>query len=185
MVRFLPNLISLARLLSVPFILRLIHQREYEWALACCLAAGLSDALDGYLARRLHAQSRLGAYLDPVGDKCLLSGIFLVLGLDGVIPWWLTALVFARDAMILAFVGYAMAFTRIRNFAPTVWGKVSTAIQIATALVVLVAQTGTGAGWAGPLESPMVVLTVLGTGWSGVNYSWVAFKMVTTAEPGL
>ena len=111
MIRTLPNLISVARLSLVPVILILIWGRRYEWAVVWCFVAGVSDGLDGYLARRFRATSRAGAYLDPIADKLLLSGTYLVLGIDRVIPWWLTALVLGRGLFILICVGFAMLFT--------------------------------------------------------------------------
>lgn len=177
MIRALPNLVSLTRLFLAPYILSEIRNQHYDWALLWCLVAGVTDALDGFLARRLHAESRLGAYLDPIGDKLLLSGTFLVLWLNGVTPRWLTALVFGRDLLILLFAAGAMLFTRIRDFAPTLWGKVSTTIQILAALIFLVAQTGWGsaAGW---LISPAVFAVALGTGWSAVHYVWTGLQIV-------
>jgi cardiolipin synthase (CMP-forming) len=182
LIRLLPNLISLARLALVPVVLRAIWLREYEWALAWCAVAGISDGLDGFLARRLRATSRFGAYLDPVADKLLLSGAYLTLGLDGVIPWWLTAVVFGRDALMLLAIGWAMRFTKLRDFEPTVWGKVSTAIQILTALVVLVDRTGFFGEFPRVLEKPMILLTVVGTAWSAIHYTLRGMRMLESAR---
>jgi cardiolipin synthase len=182
LIRLLPNLISLARLVLVPVVLRAIWLREYEWALVWCAVAGFSDGLDGFLARRLRATSRLGAYLDPVADKLLLSGIYLTLGLDRVIPWWLTAVVFGRDALMLLAIGFAMRFTHIRDFAPTFWGKLSTSIQIVTALVVLVDRTGFFGQSTRILEETMIALTVVGTGWSAIHYTFRGLRMLASAS---
>ena len=178
MIRLLPNLISLARLVLVPVILRAIWNRQYEWALVWCAVAGVSDGLDGFLARRLRATSRTGAYLDPIADKLLLSGVYLTLGLDRAIPWWLTAVVFGRDFLMLAFLAYAILFTRIRNFKPTLWGKLSTAIQIATALVILLSRAGAWGRFTWFFETPMIALTIAATAWSAIHYSWVGIGML-------
>jgi cardiolipin synthase len=162
----------------VPVILLLIWNRRYEWALVWCFAAGLSDGLDGYLARRLHATSRAGAYLDPVADKLLLSGTYLVLGIDRVIPWWLTALVFGRDLLILSFVGFAMLLTSVRGFQPTFWGKLSTAVQILTALVILLGRATLWGDFPRMMERPMIALTVAATGWSAVHYGWTGIRLL-------
>lgn len=175
MIRALPNLISLARLLLVPAVLLAIWERRYAHALAWCAVAGLSDGLDGFLARRLNAQTRLGAYLDPIADKLLLSGVFLMLGLTAEIPWWLTAIVFGRDALMLLFIGAAMLFTSIRDFPPTLWGKLSTAVQIATALLILVNRSGLAGPWRGA-EWPFIHLTVIATVWSAIHYGWVGLE---------
>jgi cardiolipin synthase (CMP-forming) len=180
LIRHVPNLLTLARILAAPFVLRLAWNGRYEWALMACFAAGCTDFLDGYLARRYHAESRLGAWMDPLGDKLLLSGMFLVLGWKAVIPWWLTLVVFGRDASILLFAGAAILFTRIRDFPPSVWGKISTAVQIATALVVLVAQTRLGAA-AQPLAGAAIVCTAAAAVWSGLHYGWTAIRRLRPA----
>ncbi len=182
MIRTLPNLISLARLCLVPVILILIWNRLYERALVWCFVAGISDGLDGYLARRFHATSRAGAYLDPIADKLLLSGTYLVLGVDRVIPWWLTAMVFGRDLLILGFAGFAILFTKIRRFEPTVWGKLSTAIQIFTALAILLGRATMWGEFPRILEWLMILLTVAATGWSAVHYGWTGWKMLQAAD---
>jgi cardiolipin synthase (CMP-forming) len=175
LIRALPNLISLARLFLVPIVLLAIWERRYEAALLWCAVAGLSDGLDGFLARRLGAQTRLGAYLDPIADKLLLSGVYLTLGLGGVIPWWLTAVVFGRDALMLLFIAGAMLFTNIREFPPTVWGKVSTAVQIATALAILLNRSN----WMDlprSIEYLLIATTVLATVWSALHYTWIGVR---------
>ncbi len=171
----LPNLISLARLCLVPVVLLAIWHRQYERALVWCFIAAATDALDGFLARRLHAESRLGAYLDPVGDKVLLSGIFLTLGFDHAIPLWLPLIVVARDALILSYVAWAFLFTEIREFEPSVWGKASTAIQILTALVMLLARAKLFGPVPSLLEPPLIGLTVLAAVWTAIHYSWVGW----------
>jgi cardiolipin synthase len=182
LIRLLPNLISLARLILVPVVLRAIWNRDYEWALVWCAFAGLSDGLDGFLARRLHAISRTGAYLDPLADKLLLSGIYLTLGVDRVIPWWLTAVVFGRDLLMLLFLLYAILFTRIRDFKPSIWGKLSTAIQIAAALVILLVHANRWGQFPRFFEVPMIALTVAATSWSAIHYAWVGIRMLQTEQ---
>lgn len=139
-----------------------------------CGVAGLSDGLDGFLARRLEAQTRAGAYLDPIADKLLLSGVYLTLGITGAIPWWLTAVVFGRDALMLLFLAGALLFTTIRDFPPTIWGKISTAVQIVTALVVLMNR----ASILALPERPFIWTTVLATTWSAAHYSWVGIRLL-------
>ena len=178
MIRHLPNLISLARLVLVPVVLRAIWFHEYDWALAWCAVAGLSDGLDGFLARRLRATSRAGAYLDPLADKLLLSGTYLTLGLGHVIPWWLTAVVFGRDLLMLLFLAGAILFTRIREFKPTIWGKISTAVQIFTALAILLNRSSHFGQFPPFFENSAIALTVIATSWSAVHYAWVGVRML-------
>ncbi len=182
MIRTIPNLISLARLILVPVILNEIWDRRYGPALAWCFVAGASDALDGFLARRLNATSRVGAYLDPIADKLLLSGSYLVLGFDRVIPWWLTAIVFGRDAIILGFAAYAMLFTKIRDFRPSIWGKISTAVQILTILEILLARVSYWDRFPKWFENSLITLTIAATLWSAIHYAWTALRMLRSSQ---
>ena len=163
----LPNILTAARLLAAPYILYLLWTGSYRTALVWFSIAGITDVLDGFLSRRLHAVSRIGSLLDPIADKVMLSGSFLTLGLKGIIPIWLTALVLGRDVMILGFAVLALARKMRRDFPPSVWGKASTAAQIAYVLFVM--------GYQADI-SPLVVMTSLGwlaaalTAWSGIDY---------------
>ncbi len=145
---------------------------EYAAALGWGFVASVSDVVDGFLARRLHAQSRAGAYLDPIADKLLLSGSYLTLALTGAVPWWVTAVVFGRDAVMLLALAILFLFTKIRDFPPSVWGKVSTAIQILTGLVILLSKADWLGTIGGRIERPFLFLTVIATTWSGVHYFW-------------
>jgi len=145
-----------------------------------CLAAGMTDALDGLAARRLHLQTRLGTYLDPIADKLLLSAAYLALGISGAVPWWLVILIFARDLAILAMAGAALAFTAYREFPPSVWGKISTLLQLLAAGATLV-KGSIGAGWP-PLE-PFFWLAAAATLWSGAGYVWRGASMALRGAP--
>jgi cardiolipin synthase len=178
LIRSLPNLLSLTRLCLVPAVLYYIWNRQYQTALIWGLVASATDALDGFLARVLNAQTRFGAYLDPVADKLLLSGVYLFLALRGAIPWWLAVVVFGRDALMLLAIGCLVVFTKLREFPPSMWGKLSTAAQILTALLVLLTQ----AGWLGRfphlLERPFMFFTAAATSWSAVHYFWRGRRML-------
>jgi cardiolipin synthase len=137
-VKRLPNILSAARLALAPPIFWLLWVGNYGWAMLLFVIAGLTDGLDGYVARRWHAESRAGVILDPIADKVLLSGTYLTLALAGGIPAWIAWIVLGRDALILAFAAGALALTRTkRSFPPSVWGKISTAVQMAFILAVL------------------------------------------------
>src|SRR5471032_2797722 len=99
--RSAPNLLTLLRLIFVPFVVVAIQQQKYAWALAIFVVVGITDGLDGLLARLLKQKTTLGQYLDPIADKLLLSTMFLILSLTHVIRWPVTVLVFSRDIMIL------------------------------------------------------------------------------------
>jgi cardiolipin synthase len=174
-VRYVPNVLSFLRIVLAPYIMRAIWLREYEFAIILCLLAGLSDALDGFLARRFKAITSFGTYLDPLADKILLSGVFVTLALDRAIPWWLTSLVLGRDLLILGFVLWALRATSLRAFPPSLWGKVSTILQIfflVTALLRL-------AGYADKQTLLMMMwATAVATLGSGVHYAWTARRLL-------
>lgn len=177
--RHIPNLLSAARLVLAPYLFVLLWRRQYALALAFSVVAGLTDGLDGLLARRFQVSSRLGAYLDPIADKVLLSGAFLTLALDGAIERWLAVVVLGRDVMILLFAVGAFLMTSIRNFPPSIWGKASTAAQIAF-IGVLLAHF---AGFTGVfLVVAMKWLTAALACWSGGHYAWIALSMARGAR---
>jgi cardiolipin synthase len=159
----------------VPVVLRAIWTREFGWALLWCAIAGSTDALDGFLARRLHARSRFGEYLDPIADKLLLSGSYLVLGIRGLIPMWITLLVFGRDFLILTFAALAFALTPARSFPPTIWGKLSTIVQVAAVLAVVVSGL---LDWGRAFVNFALACAVAATAWSAIHYSLVALRIV-------
>jgi cardiolipin synthase len=166
----LPNLLTLARLASTPFIVAAITGRRPVLAVAIFCLAAITDALDGMLARRSKAVTRAGAYLDPVADKVFLSAVILALWAAGSVPWWYAAIVFGRDALILLFAAFALLFTTRRQFAPTLWGKASTFFQVAAVVAVLLANV-----WAGPFVSGFAAATLrisaAATVWSGIHYA--------------
>jgi cardiolipin synthase len=135
-----PNQLTLLRMVFVPFIVIHLVDGRYLWALAVFMAAGFSDGLDGLLARRLHQQTLLGQYLDPIADKLLLSTMFLVLSILHKIPWKFTVLVFSRDISILAASTVLFAIAGLRNFRPSMFGKANTFSQIAAVFFVLLVE---------------------------------------------
>jgi cardiolipin synthase len=168
-VKHLPNALSAARLALAPYFFLLLWRREYGAALAVFFIAGVTDGLDGFLARHFKSASRLGAYLDPVADKVLLSGAFLTLALDGAIETWLAVLVLGRDVLILLYAATAFLLTKsVRSFPPSIWGKASTAAQILFVLAVMLHFVGFATGFVVAL---LKWLTVALTAWSGVDYA--------------
>jgi len=135
--RWLPNAITLARIVLIVPVLGLIHAGEYAWALLLFAIAGFSDGLDGFLAVRFDWQTRLGALLDPVADKLLVAGMFVALTLNGELPVWLTAMVIARDVIIL---GGATAYHYLIEPVqgePSLVSKLNTTLQLLLLLSVL------------------------------------------------
>jgi cardiolipin synthase len=177
----IPNLLSLSRLGLTPFAVAAVLRAEYRTALAILAAAAVTDGLDGLLARRLGCMTRLGAYLDPIADKALLSGTYLALGASGLAPWWLVGLIFGRDLLILALAGAALLFTRYREFPPSVWGKLSTGVQVLVALLVIVGRTFPAVELP---PGPLLGAVAAATAWSGINYLWRAFRLAQLASRG-
>lgn len=126
----IPNLISLARLLAVPFSMWLILQEQYEWAFWVFIAAGASDAIDGYLASVLKQQSAIGSFLDPLADKALMFGAYLTLGYKGELDVFLVVLVIFRDLMIVGGATLLMLFRSARRMYPAMISKLNTLLQI-------------------------------------------------------
>ncbi len=135
-----PNQLTLLRLLFVPFVIINIMDSRWTWALGLLVAAGLSDGLDGLLARWLHQRTVLGEYLDPIADKLLLSTVFLTLSFVHKIAWKYTILVFSRDLSILVVAAVLYNTTSLRDFRPSIFGKINTFCQIAAVFFVLLAE---------------------------------------------
>jgi cardiolipin synthase (CMP-forming) len=132
-----PNQLTLLRMIFLPFIVINLVKGDYKWALGLFVLAGLSDALDGLLARKLHQQTLLGQYLDPIADKLLLSTMFLVLSIEHMIPWKYTVVVFSRDISILLVSGVLFMIAGLRDFRPSIFGKANTFAQVAAVFFVL------------------------------------------------
>jgi len=125
-----PNQITILRLGFLPFFLILISYERYRWALLVLVLAALSDGVDGVLARRLNQRSALGAYLDPIADKLLLSSSFIILAFKAQIAWWLTILVLSRDVLILIVAVVIILISGYRPFPPSFLGKLTTVCEM-------------------------------------------------------
>lgn len=163
--RVLPNLLSLARLIVAPYLFWLLWREHFHTALLVMFLAGVTDALDGFLARRMRVSSRIGEVLDPIADKVLLTGAYVGLWLAGVIPVWLAAIVLGRDAIILIGAGLALLFSNApRRFPPTLWGKLSTIAQMGLVVIVTASLE--------PLVLLGIWITAALTIWSFAHYAW-------------
>ncbi|MDR3515706.1 MAG: CDP-alcohol phosphatidyltransferase family protein [Azospirillaceae bacterium] len=134
---YLPNLITLARLAAVPLAVWSILAGRPSWAFWLFVAAGVSDGVDGFIARAFRARTALGAILDPIADKALLVSVFLALGYRDAVPVWLVSLVFSRDAMIVTGVVLLQARRVLFAIEPIFVSKLNTALQILLVAVVL------------------------------------------------
>ena len=169
--RHLPNLICVIRLLLVWPIVRALHAGADLAALVVFIAAAVSDGLDGYLAKRFDWTSELGRFLDPLADKLLLIAVFVECAWLGLVPWWLTAAVVARDVMIgLGALIFWLWFGPLRG-RPTAISKVNTATQLLYVMLVLL-HGAAGAAGVPPQEilDACALLTLATTVLSGVHY---------------
>jgi len=134
---YLPNQLTLLRMVFLPLIVLSLLGKHNEWALGLFVAAGITDFFDGQLARRLHQQTTLGQYLDPIADKMLLSSMFLILSVLHRIPWKFTVVVFGRDISILVVSAVLYVTTNLRDFRPSIFGKANTTSQVLAVFFVL------------------------------------------------
>jgi len=179
----LPNIITLARIALVPVLILLLKDQDYAAGLIVFVIAGASDALDGYLAKRMNVQSRLGAILDPVADKLLLVSAYVMLAVLGHIPFWLVLVVVFRDLLI---VGGYMLYTSHAGpvkMRPSILSKLNTLMQI-TLVAVILAQQAAGLAW--PLTGVLVYAVLATTVASGAHYlwSWLIVKDIEPAQSG-
>jgi cardiolipin synthase len=133
-----PNQLTFLRLMFLPFFIMAIHYERYAWALGIFLVAGASDALDGLLARGLNQRTPLGAYLDPIADKLLLSFSYLELALHGKIAWWLAIMVLGRDVLLLIASAVIIVTVGYMALPPSIYGKATTFFEILMVFLVLV-----------------------------------------------
>jgi cardiolipin synthase len=169
----LPNFLTLIRIVAIPFFLVLLASQLYFDALLVFIFGGVTDALDGFIARRMNQKTSLGAVLDPVADKLLLMSSFIMLGMMGGIPLWLVVLVVSRDTVILfGYVAISFLLDERLEVQPTIAGKLSTVFQLFTVGVVLLmlARSQLLESW---LDDALVYLTAATTVISGVQYLYL------------
>ena len=167
---WLPNAISISRIALILPILLLFINNQFGWALGLFLAAGLSDGIDGYLAKRFHWDTRLGAFLDPAGDKLLLAWSYGTLAYLGHIPVWLAVVVIFRDVVIVA--GSFMYHYLVRRLEgePTRISKLNTALEFVFLVFVM---SKAGYGWPDDITITVLGAAVLVTVViSGYDYVW-------------
>lgn len=173
--RSTPNLLTLLRICLAPFLVTAILEGHFLLSFSLFVAAGLTDALDGTLARVLKQRSMLGHYLDPVADKLLLSTLFLVLLYKGLMPVAVTVLVFGRDLGILLVAALLYAAVGRREFHPSIFGKANTLAQIVAVAAVLLHQL-TRAYWVTVFRTIALDATIALTIVSGLHYAWIVSR---------
>jgi cardiolipin synthase len=174
-----PNLLTLIRICLAPFLVAAILGAHYKLSFGLFVAAGLTDALDGTLARVLKQRTMLGQYLDPVADKLLLSTLFLVLMHKGLIPVTVTVLVFGRDVAILLVAAILFAAVGRREFSPSSFGKANTFAQVSAVAAVLLNQL-TPAHWVAIVRLLALDATMALTVISGLHYAWAVSHRAST-----
>lgn len=176
----IPNLISLLRLFSAPYLAWLLIHSHFQAALIGVLAAGATDWLDGWSARKLKVSSKAGAYLDPIADKAMLVILFIALHYGGLIPPWLLWLVLGRDFVIVSGALALRIVYGLLNFPPTPVGKVSTFFQIIAVLLVMI-HAALGTQTMMILKQMALAETTFFTALSGLDYILIGIRLTREA----
>jgi cardiolipin synthase len=170
-----PNQITLLRLGFLPVFLTLIAYQRYRWALLVLVVAGLSDAVDGLLARKLNQRSSLGAYLDPIADKLLLSSSFIILAYKTRIAWWTTIIVISRDILMLTVATVIILISGYRPFPPSVLGKLTTFFEIILVFSVVLTAAYPQFHWR-LLHNTLVDIVTFCAAASALHYSFLVTR---------
>jgi cardiolipin synthase len=179
--RAAPNLLTMVRLFTIPFIVIEVLDGNFGVAFALFVLAGISDGLDGLLARWLNQQTTLGLYLDPIADKLLLSTLFLVLTHVALIPRYVTVLVFSRDFGILLISTLLFATNSLRDFRPSLFGKLNTLVQI-VALLTLLGEKAFSTAHFVTLNQVLLRSIAFLAPLSAAQYAWIVIRRMQSAE---
>ncbi len=171
----LPNTLTLIRILLIPVFVILIIDKSFWWALIVFALAGITDGIDGLIARITHQRTEMGAYLDPIADKLLLSAGFITLAIIEMIPSWLAVIVITRDVIILLGILIMTLTHSPPKIQPSLISKVTTSLQIATIILVLMVDYGT---FFSHLATAAIYGTTLFTMLSGAHYIYIGTRML-------
>ncbi|CAN5649243.1 hypothetical protein BH24ACI2_BH24ACI2_15310 [soil metagenome] len=183
-----PNLLTFLRMALIPVFATLLFYGYSNWALLVFIVAGISDGIDGFVARRFNQESELGTILDPIADKLLMTTAFIILTLPNIfpptrhlpVPFWVTAAVIGRDVLIIAVAGAIFLLTEFRGFKPSWLGKLSTLVQVFAVGLILLAAVFP------QLRSfylPTVYTTVFALAFfSGVHYIFFVARLMKDAD---
>jgi cardiolipin synthase (CMP-forming) len=175
-----PNQITLLRLGFIPIFLILISYEQYKWALLILVVAGLTDGIDGLLARKLNQRSALGAYLDPIADKLLLSSSFVILAMAKKVAWWLTLMVLSRDVLLLIVAAVIILISGYRPFPPSIYGKFTTFFQIVLVFAVVLAAAYPYPYWE-RVNNGLIYTATAFTVFSGFHYSFEVTRRMSAS----
>ncbi|HEX8289544.1 MAG TPA: CDP-alcohol phosphatidyltransferase family protein [Pyrinomonadaceae bacterium] len=181
-----PNLLTFLRMILIPVFASLLYYGYSGWSLIVFMIAGISDGIDGFVARRFNQQSELGTILDPVADKLLMTTAFIILTLPNVlqpvrhlpVPFWVTAAVIGRDVLIITIAGAINIMTGFRGFKPSWLGKLSTLVQVAAVGLILLAAVF---GYSFYLPTVYTIVALLAFA-SGVHYIFFVARLMKDAE---
>lgn len=179
------NQVTLLRMLLIPLFVILVVYGRPGWALAVFAFAGVTDGLDGLIARRAGQKTSLGAWLDPMADKLLLVTTFVVLTVPQAdltvrLPLWLTILVISRDVVIVLTVAIVNVVMGVRTFRPSMWGKAATAVYLVTCVVVMwFNYLGRDSVWVDMAVWASLAITLI----SGLHYIWHASRIINEPSP--
>lgn len=182
----IPNILTFMRMGLIPVFVSLVYYGYSKWALAVFLIAGISDGIDGFLARKFKQESELGTIIDPIADKLLMTVAFIILTLPNVlpqtrhlpIPFWVTASVIGRDVLIITIAGAINIITGFRGFKPSFWGKVSTLVQVIGISLVMFAAVSGYSIFLPTTYFVIVLLVVI----SGVHYIFQVASLMKKEE---
>jgi cardiolipin synthase len=182
----IPNILTFMRMGLIPVFVSLVYYGYSKWALAVFLIAGVSDGIDGFLARKFKQESELGTIIDPIADKLLMTVAFIILTLPNVlpptrhlpIPFWVTASVIGRDVLIITIAGAINIITGFRGFKPSFWGKVSTLVQVIGISLVMFAAVSGYSIFLPTTYFIIVLLVVI----SGVHYVFQVASLMKKEE---
>jgi len=179
-----PNFLTVIRMVMVPVFVTALYYGRFDWALAIFIFAGLTDGIDGFLARRFNQKSQLGTILDPIADKLLLVTAFITLSLASIVgrgehlpvPFWVTAAVISRDVFIVVGAAAINIVTGFRGFRPSLLGKVNTVVQITAIVIILsMARFPSLRGYVLPTVYAIVFASAL---FSGIHYIFHAARIM-------
>jgi cardiolipin synthase len=175
----LPNILTLIRVLLIPVFVILIINKYFGWALMTFAIAGITDGIDGLIAKITHQRTELGAYLDPIADKILLSAAFITLAIIGILPSWLAVLVISRDVIIMVGLLVMILTNYHPKIRPRLVSKITTVFQISTVLIVLMTKYEPAFD---KLSSIAIYGTALFTILSGSHYIYVGTQILNGKE---
>jgi cardiolipin synthase len=179
----IPNLLTLTRIVLVPVIVILLIEASFFKAMIVFIIAGITDGLDGFLARVLNQKTILGAYLDPLADKALIIASFVTLSVIGVVPGWLSVIVISRDCIIIVGISVLVLMEIHFEVKPTFLSKVTTALQLLTIFMVMIFLGLSIKFENHAIDDIMYWLTALFTIASGFNYIVIGIRMMNSTSP--